>query len=287
MFASIIHACKTAIRLQCFVSLIALPLHSAWGLPLSLLGPLGNVLFNPILVLFLACAFLVFFLEIFGLPNGFLIAILEYLWQGWHTMLAMGGPAALCAIPALPLPFLLATTLLALLIAHLRTRRWWVQPALWTLLGSIVVFYGFLRLPHEQSFDVPCGHARVTVHQLSDGRCIAFDYGDRGSNPDAWVQYPLAKTLAQRCGAQHIATYVLLRSSPAALARATLLCSTGVVSTIVCTTHPYNSREIWRLKTVAAIYGVGVVVVKERCVVEGFDLHARRKGILELVAPIP
>lgn len=282
MISSFLATCRTAIRLQCFVALIALPLQSMWGLPISLLGPLGNLIFNPVLVLFLSCAFLVFFLEIFGIPNGIFILILEYLWTGWHTVLELGSPTVLCAVPALPTWLLFLVAVLTLAIAHLRLSRWWAQPLLWTLLGAAVVSYGFWRLPREQQFEVPCGNARIDIHQKADGRCIAFDYGDRGSQPDSWAQYPLAKTLAQHCGTKHVAVYVILRSSPAALRRALVLCTANIVSTIVCAAHPYNTREIWQLRTAAAVYGIGVVVVRDSCVIEGFSLRVRKKGILEL-----
>lgn len=284
MYSPFLAAFKTAIRIQCFVSLIALPLQSMWGLPISLLGPLGNILFNPVLVLFLSCAFLVFFLEIFSFPNGVFIALLEYLWSGWHMALAMGSPTALCAVPALPTWLLCLVGVLTLTIAHLRLPRWWMQPLLWTLLGAAVICYGFWRLPREQKFEAPCGHARINIHQKADGRCIAFDYGDRGSQPDSWVQYPLAKILAQRCGTKRIATYVILRSSPAAWRRALILSTANSISTIVCAANPYTTRELWQLRIAAAVYGVGVVVVRGTCVIEGYTLCARKKGNLELVA---
>lgn len=71
------------IATQAFLTLISLPILTAWGLPTSLWSPLGNLFFSPILSVYLFCAVCVFFSELFCIPNRLLIVLLEYVSRLW------------------------------------------------------------------------------------------------------------------------------------------------------------------------------------------------------------
>src|SRR5437763_195216 len=71
------------VQLQLFITLFSLPLLISWGIPLSLLSPLGNLIFGPVLTIFLFLSSLIFFSELIGIPNGLLIALLEKITTWW------------------------------------------------------------------------------------------------------------------------------------------------------------------------------------------------------------
>lgn len=75
------------IELQLFLSLISLPLLIAWGLPISLLTPVANLIFNPVLTAFLFVSSLLFFTELVGIPNGLLVWCLDVITTWWTWVL--------------------------------------------------------------------------------------------------------------------------------------------------------------------------------------------------------
>ncbi len=74
------------LRIQLFVTLAALPILVYWGLAISSLTILGNIIFMPLLTFFLLISSLIFFLELICIPNYWLIWILEQLTALWLKM---------------------------------------------------------------------------------------------------------------------------------------------------------------------------------------------------------
>ena len=73
----------TALRIQLFITLVALPILVYWGLTVSILTIAGNIIFAPLLTIFLLLASLIFFLEILHFPNYYVIYLLEQLSCLW------------------------------------------------------------------------------------------------------------------------------------------------------------------------------------------------------------
>ncbi|MFA5074666.1 MAG: hypothetical protein WC436_01030 [Candidatus Babeliales bacterium] len=97
------------IETQLVTSLFALPILVCWGMPLSIATFLGNLIFEPILAIFLILSSLVFFTELFNMPNNFLIFLLNKLAFVWEKMLDWGQSSwLLCfAKPSLIILFLM------------------------------------------------------------------------------------------------------------------------------------------------------------------------------------
>lgn len=76
--------------IQLFLSLCAWPLLSAWGLPFSPTGIIGNLIFPPFLSLFLSVSSLIFFCELVGIPYGVLSPLLETITNAWSILLSNG-----------------------------------------------------------------------------------------------------------------------------------------------------------------------------------------------------
>lgn len=110
---------------QLFLTLISLPFLLWWGLPLSLLTLVGNIIFSPVIMVFLFLSTLLFFALLLGLPVGLLIALLEWVSGWWLWMLSFGGPGVLVAIPC---------------------PRWWILP-LMPLSACVVLFHRHVATP--------------------------------------------------------------------------------------------------------------------------------------------
>ena len=111
--------CNT-LSLQLFVSLISLPVIIAWGLPLSLLSPLGIIIFGPLLTLFLFICALLFVSQLCGVPNGWLVMLLEGLSIGWRMCAPTWLDHFLYGFAMPPWWVLVAVPVVTLGVMHLR-----------------------------------------------------------------------------------------------------------------------------------------------------------------------
>ncbi len=82
---------QTYLQIQLFISLCSWPFLAAWGIPLSPASLLGNLMFAPLLSLFLLVSSLLFFSELLSLPNRLLMYFLELITAFWHTILTLGN----------------------------------------------------------------------------------------------------------------------------------------------------------------------------------------------------
>ena len=107
-----------SIQLQLFISFISLPFLIGWGLPISLLTPISTLLFGPFLTCFLSISSCIFFLEIFHIPNGIFIWLLEHFTHFWLACLAFEQKSWLISFIKPPLIILFLLPLIALCIIH-------------------------------------------------------------------------------------------------------------------------------------------------------------------------
>jgi len=96
----------TFLQVQCFLSLVSLPVIVAWGLPFSLMTAVGNFIFSPFITIFLLCSSLIFFTELLSIPNQYLIIILEWITKIWLICLSYGSKSWLVGLPTSLLPLL-------------------------------------------------------------------------------------------------------------------------------------------------------------------------------------
>src|SRR5438309_4921602 len=107
-----------SIQLQLFISFISLPFLISWGLPISLLTPISTLIFGPFLTCFLLISSLIFFLELFYLPNAALIWCLEKITSIWLACLSLEQRAWLIGFIKPPMIILMIIPLVALAAVH-------------------------------------------------------------------------------------------------------------------------------------------------------------------------
>ncbi len=81
------------LELQLVITLMSLPILIAWGLPISYMSPLSNLIFTPLLILFLwiACIFAICALT--GIPCSIFATMLDQLTKLWMWLLSFSKPA--------------------------------------------------------------------------------------------------------------------------------------------------------------------------------------------------
>lgn len=109
------------LRIQIFITTAALPILVYWGLPISALTIIGNIVFMPLLTFFLLISSLIFFLELVYAPNCWLIYILEKLTDLWLKISPPCPQAWLLFFPQTTCILFLGALILAIYTISLKT----------------------------------------------------------------------------------------------------------------------------------------------------------------------
>ena len=80
------------LELQLIISLLSLPILIHWGLAVSYMIPLANLIFAPLLALFLWCSCLFALCAIVKIPCSWLVILLDWLANVWHYFLSFATP---------------------------------------------------------------------------------------------------------------------------------------------------------------------------------------------------
>lgn len=212
---AIAHSISNYIAIHLFLTLVSMPIIIAWGLPFSALSLIGNLIFSPLLSLFLLICSLAFFAELFWLPHGILDWMIEELSQVWQWLLSASPDHALFGLYAPAWWLLLSLALIAILLI--------MHPALQTAhkrLGALSILFAFTILglnaaaPTEFVGQIPCNNGAVTLI-CRNGKTILIDPGVIGSRISAqsWIRYTFMPELIARTGSLTIDQCIMLKPS--------------------------------------------------------------------------
>lgn len=87
------------LELQFFISLMSLPLLIVWGIPISIMSPLANFIFTPILIVFLWISSLAAICIIVNIPCSIFEYCLDQLTTLWLHLLSFSKPTWLIGFP--------------------------------------------------------------------------------------------------------------------------------------------------------------------------------------------
>lgn len=191
--------------MQLFLTLASLPIMAAWGLPISLMSPIGNFLFHPLLTLFLLISSFIFFCELFYIPNGIFITALEYLTAGWQKALhcTYGSVLVGCKKPS---PWLLAV--MAIIIFASLRHKFMAHP-IRRMAGFVIMFFAFWALlqfdmnttPSPAISTIPCNRGNITIiQQGSTTTVIDPGYLGRRISAPTWVTFTLVPEIIKKTG---------------------------------------------------------------------------------------
>ncbi len=193
------------LQIQCFLSLVSLPIIVAWGLPFSIMTAVGNFIFSPFITAFLLCASLIFFTELFRIPNGFLIILLEWITQSWLYVLSFGSKTWLISLPETLIPFLCIIALCAFLALQHKKLS---SPLYYIGFSTLLIFA--IALINKQTkkmkhTDVICNKKRLSLIN-NNGKLHLIDQGALGErhNPSSWISYSLLPEISKKFGFTHI-----------------------------------------------------------------------------------
>lgn len=226
------------IYIQLFVTLMALPIIIYWGLPLSLLTFLGNLLFSPLLTIFLTVSSLIFFTELLYIPNMFLIYILEKITWLWHYISSLATDNCLIGFAQPHLLFLLIIPISALaLVFYYKAHITLYTTSMLASLCALTIIYLSLISPRYLSAtyikNIPCNKGELTLI-YDQGETILIDPGYLGQHLGAssWVEYTLIPTITQSVGATTIDHLILTKPTIILIQALITLCTNKSVKNI-------------------------------------------------------
>ncbi len=210
----------TFIHVQLFISLISLPLLIGWGLPFSLLAPIGNLIFIPFIMTFLLLSSCLFFSEILNVPNKLCIISLEYVYNLWQKILENIPFYPLVGFkkphPAI-LIFLPIVTIILLNIPHLRSR----VRSIMSLIALFICIFSYLNYaqPTKQKSLLTCNRGNIIL-LYNNGHVTLIDPGYIGQTKSArsWLAYTLMPHIIGTWGKTTIDHAILLSPTITTLA---------------------------------------------------------------------
>ncbi len=205
MKKSLYKACNRIIQfiqVQLFISLASLPIVVSWGIPFSIVTVIGNFLFSPFLTLFLLVSSLVFFTELFCIPNEWFIFLLEHISLVWLHLLSWGSKEWLIGFPAHSVWIACLGSFFGFVVMqHKFLGRRLISVIFLLGISFGTVYFLSCTQPYSQEIKVPCGKKEVKITTFGK-TVILKDCGlfSVKKSRQSWVQYTLLPEIIKKTG---------------------------------------------------------------------------------------
>jgi len=264
-----------ALFVQLFLTLFSWPILLWWGLPISVLTMVGNIIFNPFIVLFLLFSAGLFFCELLGLPSGIFVALLELLTNAWLAIMAYGSPSALIAFaqPSWWFAALIPAIAVAIVYRSVYHNSKMAIVALGALLLGIGFFLKILFLPAHNIIRVPYGNRAVFLVQrknfFSNIHTVLLDSSGVLRNDTAlvnWVDFTLKPCMAKNLGAVDCDSIIIMKVTKQRLLAAQKLAQSLHASIVIASQDKVTQKFIADpLYNQAKLYFVDGDILKTCC----------------------
>jgi hypothetical protein len=219
---------------QLFINLITWPLFLSWGLPITPLSIIGNLVFSPFLTAFLMLSSLMVTCDLFCLPTWLFGYTLELITSLWLWLVACSTPHCMVTFITPPLPLALcapAGATYIIMSKKIKTKGQKIA-GLCALYCVLMCMFSFITKPER--IDVPYGSHVVTIFNKNE-KLTLLDPGfsRRTVSINQWVIYTLLPALGNSFGRQTVDKVILKKKTPTAHACAELLRTRGITSTVI------------------------------------------------------
>lgn len=211
MLNKITHWFARFLELQLVISLISLPLLMHWGLAISYMSPFANLLFTPLLALFLWCSCLLSLFSIVHLPCSWIATVLYYVEATWHYLLSYATPSWLIGFPLSMIGY---TIMISLLVFALYT---FIKPRTYIAVCILLTFTAFLLIARNTTqYNTFEQIGTLPLHLLrANHKTYLIDSGAlcKKQNFYSWIDYTLLPTLVKQTGTTTIDSLFLYKPS--------------------------------------------------------------------------
>jgi len=220
-----------AVRIQLVLSLCSIPILTSWGLPISIVAVVGNIVFMPFMMLFLCCSLILWVAVLCSLPAALPVYCLESVVRIWMYCLSKGSSGYVYAIPKQPVWLLIIFTIISLYLIGLYIHRYSLVRSILFLGFFLGTWITVIWIMHDQPawVSVPCGSRAVYVISDSTGKIMFLDKdGVLRNSPGmlSWAFYTLRTSLATEFGSLSCDEIVIIQPSYKRLKAAVLVGST-------------------------------------------------------------
>jgi signal transduction histidine kinase len=215
-----------------------------WGLPISIMTPIGNLLFGPSLSAFLGLALLLFISEIFCIPNIFLAKFFSWISHQWYTVLCYGSPQWLIGIPLHWGIVLIPPILVLFLVATRKKSIGYRTLHANLILVAIVSFLHFFghsaNISHQFS-----SRKRTLLLEFHNDSAILIDNGflETKQNPSSWFSFTLRPFMLQKAGTLHIDHLICQKTTTATLITVCCMIDFFIISRITIRTNKHQPLD--------------------------------------------
>lgn len=264
---------------QLFLTTFSLPILLWWGLPLSGLTVIGNIIFNPCIGLFLFFSTLLFFCELVYLPSWPLVFALEKLSDVWLWLVAQGSRHALIALPRPGTFVLLAIAAISLCIMYHFCHRQ-KQGIVWFLafLLTLGCCLRWFLVPQTTAVALPYGSRALWV--VSEGkRSFLFDAQGvlrPGNQTRSWADFTLRPYLVTTLGRVTCDAIVVMQPTAVRLQAAVELAYKIKATYVVVPAEKFNKKMFD-----GAHPGVSFVLLPEREIIACTHHFIDADGVLK------
>jgi hypothetical protein len=204
------------IQLQLYLTLMSAPILIYWGLPVSLASPVGNIIFYPLLLIFLFVSSIIFFCQIFHIPHALCIYTLGKTSMLFHYFLDLGNSWWLMGFVKPPVYILILVPIATISIfCCKKTRGPYIS--IGCLLAISCIFGLYTKYLHQPSCcitHVPCNRGELAI-LYSHNQLTIIDPGVLGQRLSApsWVEYTLVPMIIKSTGQTTITNLVVMQPS--------------------------------------------------------------------------
>lgn len=208
------------VYVQYFLMLVSLPILIGWGLPFSMHSALGNLIFTPLITLFLLASCLLFFCTLLNLPCTIPLWLCEQTASVWHGMLSYAQRDWLIGCPHAAWFITVGPLLVACILLKITQHASGLVKAL-SMFGAFCTTCVVIQLsawPMQKVHTIPCNNDIVTLI-MHRNQVTVVDPGSLGGSQSAssWTQYTLAPELVRTTGKTKIDNFVVLRANQTTL----------------------------------------------------------------------
>lgn len=222
------------LELQLVITLMSLPILIAWGLPISYMSPLSNLIFTPLLILFLwiACIFAICALA--GIPCSIFATILDQLTRLWMWLLSFSKPCWLLGFSKSTHAY--SIVICFLIIALYTYKKPTTKKAIMMLLAlcsiMLIARWHFMKNVYQNLNGMPMIAIRL------NNKNYVIDHGALCLKQNFYnhIDYTIIPSLIKQTGITTIDTLVLCKPSKRLAKIALQFCKQMNVKKIIATT---------------------------------------------------
>ncbi len=212
-----------ALVLQLFLLSLSFPVLVSWAIGFSPLVFVGNIIFTPLLTLFLALSACIFLLEGFGISAYYVCCCLDALADLWIYLMSLAPDITLIACPEAPLWVLLIMPLGSLVLLWTYGFKDIFKILIALLVWISIIFFGIKWgfTPVSKEVVVPCGSKAVHIikNQGTITLCDSQSAFSSRSCTTTWIDYTLSQALLRHFGTTTFDVIMVKKITPAAKKR--------------------------------------------------------------------